>query len=199
MNRQVGPSIILSVLIVCFFAVALFQHDPPRPALGKKRAVVGGVTDGSHSAPTTAPNSSSSNSISSTAGLNASSVTIVSAAKRLANRDVLGRKADASADRAVLTSSAPSLRPASVGSSASPSASSSSLTSLRTADKNEVARRPRSAFTVVAADETISDVALRVYGTTDEVDSLWQANRDSLPRKDSPISSGMLLRTPRVR
>jgi len=62
-----------------------------------------------------------------------------------------------------------------------------------------VARQPRSAFTVVHADETIEDVALRVYGTLDESDSLWRANRDALVRKDSPLSPGMLLRTPRVR
>jgi hypothetical protein len=67
------------------------------------------------------------------------------------------------------------------------------------AHKIEVARRPHSGFTVVEADETIADVAMRIYGSTDEVESLWQANRDSLPRKDTPISSGMLLRTPRVR
>ena len=30
MSRQAGPSIVLSVLIVCFFAVALFQRDSPR-------------------------------------------------------------------------------------------------------------------------------------------------------------------------
>lgn len=29
MNRQVVPSILLSVGIVCFFAVALYQRDPP--------------------------------------------------------------------------------------------------------------------------------------------------------------------------
>ena len=43
MNRQVGPSIVCSVLIVCFFAVAFFPHDRrARPALaldGQRRAV----------------------------------------------------------------------------------------------------------------------------------------------------------------
>ena len=38
MNRQVGPSIALSVSIVCFFAVALFRHDPrPRTAHGTEK------------------------------------------------------------------------------------------------------------------------------------------------------------------
>jgi nucleoid-associated protein YgaU len=199
MNRQVGPSIVLSVLIVCFFAVALFQHDPPRVAPDQERVVVGGAVDGSRPAPTTAPNTSSSSSIGPTTRSNASAATIVSSANRVTNRDVSGRSAEARADRAVFASSEPNFQPASVRPSPSPIASAPSLASVRTADKLEVARRPRSAFTVVEADETISDVARRVYGTTDEVESLWQANRDSLPRKDTPISSGMLLRTPRVR
>ncbi len=50
MNRQAGPSIVLSVLIVCFFAVALFQRDPPRASPQQKRGVLGGVIDGSLSA-----------------------------------------------------------------------------------------------------------------------------------------------------
>jgi hypothetical protein len=62
--------------------------------------------------------------------------------------------------------------------------------------KIEVTREPRSAFTVAKVDERIEDVALRVYGTIDESDSLWRANRDTLPRKDSPLLPGMLLRTP---
>jgi hypothetical protein len=34
MSHQLGPSIVLSFLIVCFFAVALFQHDPPQKGDG---------------------------------------------------------------------------------------------------------------------------------------------------------------------
>jgi hypothetical protein len=64
------------------------------------------------------------------------------------------------------------------------------------ADRNTVLQHPRSAFTVVKANEGIDDVALRVYGTLDESDGLWRANRDALDRKDSPLSPGMLLRTP---
>jgi hypothetical protein len=199
MNRQVGPSIVLSVLIVCFFAVALYQRDPARLAPGQERAVVAGAVDGSRPAPTTAPNTSTSKSIGPTARSDASSVTLVSSAKRLTNQDVSSGSAEARSDRAVFTSSEPNFRTASGRSSPSSNASASSLTGVRTADKIEVARRPRSAFTVVEADETIADVAMRIYGTTDEVESLWQANRESLPRKDTPISSGMLLRTPRVR
>lgn len=41
MNRQVGPSILLSVLIVCFFAVALYQPDAPRSSGGRARYASG--------------------------------------------------------------------------------------------------------------------------------------------------------------
>jgi len=69
----------------------------------------------------------------------------------------------------------------------------------RKAGRTDVAREPRSAFTVALADETIEDVALRVYGTVDESTSLWRANRDTLIHKDSPLAPGMLLRTPKIR
>jgi hypothetical protein len=199
MNRQAAPSIVLSVLIVCFFAVALFQRDPPRAAPDQKQRVVGGAIDGSRSVQATKPDLSPSRPIASTARSNASSVSIVSSARRLTNNNVFGRDAEAPRVGAVLTSTAPSRRPASVRSPSSPIASSLTLPNPRTPGKIAVARRPRSAFTVVEADETISDVALRIYGTTEEVESLWQANRESLQSRDSPISSGMLLRTPRVR
>jgi len=65
--------------------------------------------------------------------------------------------------------------------------------------RTDCAREPRSAFTVAKAGETIEDVARRIYGTIDESVALWRANRDTLPSRDSPLSPGMLLRTPRVR
>jgi hypothetical protein len=66
------------------------------------------------------------------------------------------------------------------------------------AGRVEIIRGSRSAFTVVSPGETIEDVSLRVYGTFEESDTLWRANRDALARKDSPLSPGMLLRTPRA-
>jgi hypothetical protein len=61
------------------------------------------------------------------------------------------------------------------------------------------AHQPSQAVTVVGRDETISDVALRVYGTTSQADALWRANRDALPQRDSPLLPGTLLRTPTIR
>jgi hypothetical protein len=61
------------------------------------------------------------------------------------------------------------------------------------------ALQPASAFTVVERDESIADVAIRIYGSIDAVDALWRANHDLLPEKDSALSPGTLLRTPAVR
>jgi hypothetical protein len=65
--------------------------------------------------------------------------------------------------------------------------------------QDRMVHQPHSAFTVVERDETIGDVALRIYGSIDAVDLLWRANRDFLPNKDSPLSPGTFLRTPTVR
>jgi hypothetical protein len=60
-------------------------------------------------------------------------------------------------------------------------------------------RRPASAFTIVLANETLQDVARRVYGSGDLADPLWRANRDALSRRESPLAAGMVLRTPVAR
>ena len=66
----------------------------------------------------------------------------------------------------------------------------------RKKERIEVARQPGSPFTIALANETLQDVALRVYGSGTVADSLWRANRDALARRDSPLSAGMVLRTP---
>jgi hypothetical protein len=48
----------------------------------------------------------------------------------------------------------------------------------------------------VQKDESLRDVAIRIYGSSDMLDSLWRANRDVLPSKDSPLTEGTVLRTP---
>jgi hypothetical protein len=55
---------------------------------------------------------------------------------------------------------------------------------------------PRRAFATVEPGEHLADFARRVYGTADAADRLWQANRDSLPGPDAPLTPGTLLRTP---
>jgi hypothetical protein len=54
----------------------------------------------------------------------------------------------------------------------------------------------RSSFTTVEEGESLADVALRVYGDESAKERLWSANRDELPRRDSPLKVGTLLRTP---
>ena len=55
---------------------------------------------------------------------------------------------------------------------------------------------PRRAFASVEPGEGLADVARRVYGSADAADRLWQANRDTLPRPETPLAPGTLLRTP---
>jgi nucleoid-associated protein YgaU len=54
----------------------------------------------------------------------------------------------------------------------------------------------RGPFTVVEEGETLEDVSLRVYGTTDRATSLWRANRDQTSSRDGVLRAGMTLRTP---
>ena len=179
MNRQVGPSIILSVLIVCFFAVALFQRDPPRSARARSGL---GETEKS---PRTA--------------------SVI---------EDIQRKGSTATDEPRQLRQAADARRLNAGPGAAPTARVVPA-SARTQGANEAApivtaglkapapvdfrREPASAFIVVQANETIRDVALRVYGSSERAAALWRANRDALPVLDSPLSSGMVLRTPIIR
>jgi hypothetical protein len=199
MSRQVGPSIVFSVLIVCFFAVALFQHDPPTAANGQ--AAAGDAILGPRppaEGPAKAPPSGPIESARRRANLsprfarsaprgNAS----VSPAAPISTVDLKGRSAAALAER---TSLSPPEKGA-TRTSRPRARSTAPAADTATTEPAETASR-RSAFTIAQSAETIEDVALRVYGTTVEADALWRANRDALPRRDSPLVAGMLLRTP---
>jgi hypothetical protein len=54
----------------------------------------------------------------------------------------------------------------------------------------------KGAFTMVEVDETLEDVAIRVYGSADSAVELWRSNRDQLPTRETPPRPGMVLRTP---
>jgi nucleoid-associated protein YgaU len=184
MNRQVGPSIVLSVLIVCFFAVALFQRDPPRSARAKSGR---GETELS---PRTA-------SVSEDVRVKRSKELPEPSQppKRIAaRRDVKAHSPSGSGDASIAQ-----VQPAPTRSRVVREAASIVNTGLKTADSAGLVRAPVSAFTVVQANETIRDVAVRVYGSSEHVGTLWRANRDALPLSDSPLSSGIVLRTPSVR
>ena len=66
----------------------------------------------------------------------------------------------------------------------------------RTVSRKIVAREPRGAFTQARADESLAQVARRVYGDEGSAEALWRANRDVLDQADAPLRAGMLLRTP---
>jgi hypothetical protein len=57
-------------------------------------------------------------------------------------------------------------------------------------------RRPGSPFTDVGQGESLADVALRVYGSSDATEPLWMANRDRVDRPDATLPAGTVLRTP---
>lgn len=240
MNRQAGPSIVFSVLIVCFFAVVLFPGDQSRSTAPAPRGPIAGPIISRQPTtkpiPSTVPQSeqivkSSPDSVAHPAAV-ARPVASGSAGKD-ASEDVVATTKATQPAQIPVDSARPSqgvpTNPVgtapSMGRTESRSARQTakerlvdpagqairitSKESIRpdahswslihpegSAERPGIARRPRNAFTVVAANETISDVAMRVYGTTDEVDGIWRANRDALPKRDSPLSPGTILSTP---
>jgi hypothetical protein len=227
MNQQAGPSIVLSVLIVAFFAVALFPREPARPQTG---SLAGPIEPRSKSnSPSTSGLAPSSLPVATTvrrgdAGGNPSlkdvrippradhptedandltqqreSVHASQSPTAVSLRESRRRSTEGPSPLPGPESAGPTIRTASQRASradpdtVSPMAGAVPLTSTGSP------RQPRRAVTAVAANETISDIARRVYGTTDAIDTLWRANRDTLPRRDSPLSPGTLLRTPTIR
>ena len=216
MSRQAGPSIVLSVLIVCFFAVALFQRDLPRSHASRARSAardsVGRISPGRLPALGRAPSGQSETGKQANrlpARREFSSLPGGRSATDGKNRVASGepdqregglRQPVTEATRQRGSGSPPGQsQQASVRSSRLRHPSVPASVASSTSQKVASARGPRSAFTVVEPSETIEDVSSRVYGTTKEADSLWRANRDTLPQRDSPLSTGMLLRTPIVR
>jgi hypothetical protein len=207
MNRQALPSIVLSVSIVCFFAVALYQRDPdPRSGAGrttpaKPEAGVGPTARAGGAGPGNASRSSPTPTARSPADPGALTVRtdapgaargIATVGGQTVNDRVAGasdRERGAVASTAVIrmASNHPG-RPLGSPSGSPPVAADS----LRGAER----RTNRTAFTVVGSNETIADVARRVYGNSEDAEALWRANRDVLPEPGSPLSPGMMLRTP---
>jgi hypothetical protein len=212
MSRQLGPSIVLSVLIVCFFAVALFQHDPPR-ALEGRSGKAAGATAASPGLPAR-PWGAVSGPIDwagtpirrasrreETAPTADHSAPRGSASLAPARRDSMGDfRAGVVPGRVAAAQDAP---PAATGGplarvSRLPAGSMTPAGGSLDVGEPEPQPQQRTAFTAVRPAETIEDVALRVYGTSAEADALWRANRDALPRRDCPLVAGMLLRTPQI-
>jgi hypothetical protein len=195
MNQQAGPSIILSVLIVVFFGVALFPREPAR--------IRGSAGD----TPIEAPLPSSQRLVDPTKSIPPHSEPIAGLAPAPsvdAVKTSSPRRDDASRSVEVSSiSSSPAHKPAVIRQTSNPSMAREpqarpigAVTALPASPRE--AHQPSQAVTVVGVNETIADVALRVYGTTNRIDVLWRANRDALHGRDSPLVPGTLLRTPTV-
>jgi nucleoid-associated protein YgaU len=220
MSRQAVPSIVLSVLIVCFFGVALFQRDLPRSHAGRGRTAARDSVG--RTSPGRLPALGRAGSGQSETGKQASRSPAPAPARRELASLPGERSATDGKNRAALGASDPKegalgrpvrettrqrgsgpppgqFQQASVRSSRLRQPSVPEPVAARRPQRMASARGPRSAFTVVERSETIEDVSSRVYGTTLLADSIWRANRDTLPQRDSPLSTGMLLRTPSVR
>ncbi len=172
MNRNVPASFGLSVVIVLFFAVVLYQPDPPPASVGRVEAPV-------RSDPSPAP-------LTTTHEVEvevSTAATIVPPTVPTTDRRSPAQASEpASAPVAVLVERRAPTPPARTVSRREPIV--------------EAPKEPRGAFTQSRAGESLSDVAQRVYGKEDQARALWLANRDVLDRVDSPLRPGTLLRTP---
>ncbi len=202
MNRQIIPSMILSVLIVCFFSVLLHDRDKPRSGL-KREPEPASSPDWASQAAGTAVNSPPAADprpaekeparpqLQPHVPVQSAPVPPPVRPEQPARRDPLPSPTRSEPVATIPLETAPrdDARRSSPASPAQPP-------TTHQAPSPAVATRPRSAFTTVQQGETLEDVAIRVYGSSDQVDLLWRANRDLLRQKDSPLHAGAVLRTP---
>jgi hypothetical protein len=196
MNRQIIPSMILSALIVAFFAILLYERDPtttrkkPEKGESEKEAA---ASQSRLSSPGSDGSSSASQSPASLPAVNAETPSQPTASASV------GRGEPAAGTSAPVGFSKSSSSTPNQDRAGAPVARDSKPTGRN--EKSPPAGAgpsfgPGSPFTHVQNGETLRDVAVRIYGSPDMLDSLWRANRDVLPRKDSPLTEGTVLRTP---
>ena len=181
MTQQAFPSILLSVAIVCFFAVALHRREarPPdaqasvvrrKPAdKGEKwtaRSVQKPERGTTERPPAPIVGRRESATRDSAGGPMAEARKVVSAANR--SEPGIRRATRPSTGRARLE---PPTRPPTV-------------------------QATRPALTIARSGETIADVARRVYGGNAGADVLLRANRDVVSDTEATIPAGTVLRTP---
>lgn len=176
MTRHLGVSAFLSVVIVVFFAVALYQPEgpgalPSAPVSDRTTPESARVVE-----PRPAP----------TADVPPAAVSPERPAVQ--TRSVSRRSVPSERMRARPEINAPpqtARRP-------------SSSPRFEPVQTRQTTRPPgrRPAFIHADAGETVTDVALRVYGSPDAARALWMANRDILPDRDARLSAGTVLRTP---
>jgi hypothetical protein len=180
MNQNVTASFGLSVLIVVFFAVALYQPDPPPPkAVAGSQAPLGGPTLASH------PESDDRNA------------RLTRGTRHVSPADEAPAQRVERVSRVVRTAPPPSPAMSRPDSSIP---AQERLVAVAHPTSRTQPLKPQEAFTQVRPGETLADVAARVYGpaTTGGGETLWRANRDILdkPSTDAPLRPGTLIRTP---
>lgn len=209
MNRNVPASFGLSVLTVLFFAIALYQPDPPvtravadRPALAPAPETAGTAPPSEPAAPVeTGP----------IAGVVPPATPPAEAAHQM-DPDPLQVRAippllpeTRTEDILDKPSTSPVPPPVSEAHAQPTVTLETTPTSVRPVAARPASARlpkamsrpaPRGAYTESRAGESLPDIALRVYGSAASAKSLWLANRDILDRPDAPLAAGTLLRTP---
>lgn len=182
MTRHLGVSVFLSVAIVVFFAVVLYQPEGPAPAPASAPVAERSAPEPATSPPDTTPTEP----------------------RPVPTADV--HVSETPPAPPVVRTLPVSRRPAAPGPAVArslarpPEPLARSQPSPRA--KTAKPRRPaattgrRLAFIQADAGETVADVALRVYGSPEAAGALWMANRDILPDRDTRLSAGTVLRTP---
>lgn len=194
MNRHVGASFTLSVFVVGLSAVILYQ--PERPSSSRSSPLIPNTATPIDQADQVADNPPSVSSKVTAGELLAEGDRDHTAGQRAPSirqstsvRAVRGRPRR-SMDLVSTVSSKRSAPPHPVG-------KATVVDSSVQAEPFPGRRRfPSSSFTQVDEGESLTDVALRVYGTRDATAALWLANRDIIDHRDLPLNKGMLLRTP---
>ncbi len=181
MDKNVSASFTLSVLVVAFFAVALYQPDSrlqSSPARAKPSLKAKPVEDRSAAGPVlpiVAPIPSSPDP------------------PKAEPKVALARSRDADVSQ-VIRRVEPATTAAVAARNVSPPRNEAGRSFHRVIPQPD--REPRGAFSSVRAGETLPDVARRVYGSAGDTALLWKANRDLIENKDSPLRPGTMLRTP---
>ncbi len=167
MNENVGASFGLSVLVVVFFAVALFEPEGGRPSRGN-----GGQTARASAEPERVEAQPPVPELTPVAEPKAARPGTVASTHRaapgLARRAVSGSK----------------------------TAKSQVVATRRVEPRDTKPNAPLGPFTEARPGETLEDVAWRVYGSDRVVDSLRKANRDLVRDEAVPLVAGALIRTP---
>ena len=220
MNRQIIPSMILSVLIVGFFSIVLYERDKPGalarpsggdPAPAATSAAASRNVDTPAATSAAAPKGPDTSKVVDEVpqreikGLAKTETPPASTAdQHVQSSPAAGlekakpvRVAEAPTVPAVTATEGPGSAPSQGATrSADPVSSPKEKPASHAVGPSPASTGHRSAFTTVKDGETLEDVTLRIYGSSDQLDLLWRANRDLLPRKDSPLSAGAVLRTP---